>query len=80
MPGVLQSMGLQRVGHDLETEQQQQSIQNLTPYENQVFLCFTKGKHIWINEIEYFKKIMLSIGLSSYEILNKLTIDHFICI
>ena len=37
MPGVLQSMGLQRVGHDLETEQQQQSIQNLTPYENQVF-------------------------------------------
>ena len=46
MPGVLQSMGLQRVGHDLETEQQQQSIQNLTPYENQVFLCFTKGKHI----------------------------------
>ena len=25
-PGVLQSMGLQRVGHDLATEQQQQNF------------------------------------------------------
>ena len=27
-PGVLQSMGLQRVGHDLATEQQQQLKEN----------------------------------------------------
>ena len=49
-PGILQFMGLQRVRHDLGTEQQQQAThateQNMdSPFSSKVFSCFPQRVH-----------------------------------
>ena len=53
MPGVLQSMGLQRIGHHFVTEQQPSSQWPFPIYQNSVvksMLSLTKGKFCWFQE------------------------------
>ena len=60
-PGVLQSMGSQRVGHDWATEQQSQApgiTQELEPMQNQEF-CPTKPSGSWCTNISKTRGLLL---------------------
>ena len=61
-PGVLQSMGLQRVGHDLVTEQRvhQQINGKKTWYKEKYYTAMKKGENLAICNLDSLKGIMLS--------------------